>query len=400
MSKKISLGLAISLIFLAIALTITVTMMVAMGIYNDIIKDVSARSGVYSNISEIDDLIRKNYYGEINENLLNTMMSDGYVAGIGDRYSYYMTPDEYARHKEEEKGNKVGIGVIAVYDSKNNNIFVSEVSVGSPAHIQGIEKGDVITAVDGVKVTSSNYSELLQSLEGAKLTNVQVTFTHNGTEKTVSVARGYSAQTVYYSIMNEVGYIKINAFYSTTAKELEDALDYMKKSDVVSVIFDVRNNNTGLISNVVKCIDLIVPVATDGTNAVATAVDKNGNIIETFASDSDSVNFTMIVLVNSNTSGAAELFACDLRDFGLARLVGAKTAGNGTMQKIFELNDGSAVALTVAKILPYKSDSYNDIGIQPDYVVELSAEQNSRLEMLSFEEDLQYQKAMDIITNK
>ena len=400
MSKKISLGLAISLIFLAIALTITVTMMVAMGIYNDIIKDVSARSGVYSNISEIDDLIRKNYYGEINENLLNTMMSDGYVAGIGDRYSYYMTPDEYARHKEEEKGNKVGIGVIAVYDSKNNNIFVSEVSVGSPAHIQGIEKGDVITAVDGVKVTSSNYNELLQSLDGAKLTNVQVTFTHNGTEKTVSVARGYSAQTVYYSIMNEVGYIKINAFYSTTAKELEDALDYMKKSDVVSVIFDVRNNNTGLISNVVKCIDLIVPVATDGTNAVATAVDKNGNIIETFASDSDSVNFTMIVLVNSNTSGAAELFACDLRDFGLARLVGAKTAGNGTMQKIFELNDGSAVALTVAKILPYKSDSYNDIGIQPDYVVELSAEQNSRLEMLSFEEDLQYQKAMDIITNK
>ena len=400
MSKKISLGLAISLIFLAIALTITVTMMVAMVIYNDIIKDVSARSGVYSNISEIDDLIRKNYYGEINENLLNTMMSDGYVAGIGDRYSYYMTPDEYARHKEEEKGNKVGIGVIAVYDSKNNNIFVSEVSVGSPAHIQGIEKGDVITAVDGVKVTSSNYNELLQSLEGAKLTNVQVTFTHNGTEKTVSVARGYSAQTVYYSIMNEVGYIKINAFYSTTAKELEDALDYMKKNDVISVIFDVRNNNTGLISNVVKCIDLIVPVATDGTNAVATAVDKNGNIIETFASDSDSVNFTMIVLVNSNTSGAAELFACDLRDFGLARLVGAKTAGNGTMQKIFELNDGSAVALTVAKILPYKSDSYNDIGIQPDYVVELSAEQNSRLEMLSFEEDLQYQKAMDIITNK
>ena len=400
MSKKISLGLAISLIFLAIALTITVTMMVAMVIYNDIIKDVSARSGVYSNISEIDDLIRKNYYGEINENLLNTMMSDGYVAGIGDRYSYYMTPDEYAKHKEEEKGNKVGIGVIAVYDSKNNNIFVSEVSVGSPAHIQGIEKGDVITAVDGVKVTSSNYNELLQSLEGAKLTNVQVTFTHNGTEKTVSVARGYSAQTVYYSIMNEVGYIKINAFYSTTAKELEDALDYMKKNDVISVIFDVRNNNTGLISNVVKCIDLIVPVATDGTNAVATAVDKNGNIIETFASDSDSVNFTMIVLVNSNTSGAAELFACDLRDFGLARLVGAKTAGNGTMQKIFELNDGSAVALTVAKILPYKSDSYNDIGIQPDYVVELSAEQNSRLEMLSFEEDLQYQKAMDIITNK
>lgn len=400
MNKKISLGLAVSLIFLAVAITITATMLVAMGVYNDIIKDVSARSGVYSTVSELDELIRKNYYGEINENLLNAMMSDGYVAGIGDKYSYYMTPDDYARYKEEEKGNKVGIGVVAVYDSKNNNIYISEVSAGSPAQIQGISKGDVITAVDGVGVTASNYKDLLESLEGAKLTNVQVTFVHNGTENTVSVARGYSAQTVYYSVMEDVGYIKINAFYSTTAKELESALKYMMDKNIASVIFDVRNNNTGLITNVVKCIDMIVPVATEGTNAVATAVDKNGNIIETFASDSDSVNFTMIVLVNSNTSGAAELFACDLRDFGLARIVGVKTAGNGTMQKVFELNDGSAVALTVAKILPYKSNSFNGVGLEPDFVVELSAEQNERLEMLTYEEDLQYQKAMDILGNK
>ena len=400
MNKKISLGLAVSLIFLAVAITITATMLVAMGVYNDIIKDVSARSGVYSTVSELDELIRKNYYGEINENLLNAMMSDGYVAGIGDKYSYYMTPDDYARYKEEEKGNKVGIGVVAVYDSKNNNIYISEVSAGSPAQIQGISKGDVITAVDGVGVTASNYKDLLESLEGAKLTNVQVTFVHNGTENTVSVARGYSAQTVYYSVMEDVGYIKINAFYSTTAKELESALKYMMDKNIASVIFDVRNNNTGLITNVVKCIDMIVPVATEGTNAVATAVDKNGNIIETFASDSDSVNFTMIVLVNSNTSGAAELFACDLRDFGLARIVGVKTAGNGTMQKVFKLNDGSAVALTVAKILPYKSNSFNGVGLEPDFVVELSAEQNERLEMLTYEEDLQYQKAMDILGNK
>ena len=400
MNKKISLGLAVSLIFLAVAITITATMLVAMGVYNDIIKDVSARSGVYSTVSELDELIRKNYYGEINENLLNAMMSDGYVAGIGDKYSYYMTPDDYARYKEEEKGNKVGIGVVAVYDSKNNNIYISEVSAGSPAQIQGISKGDVITAVDGVGVTASNYKDLLESLEGAKLTNVQVTFVHNGTENTVSVARGYSAQTVYYSVMEDVGYIKINAFYSTTAKELESALKYMMDKNIASVIFDVRNNNTGLITNVVKCIDMIVPVATEGTNAVATAVDKNGNIIETFASDSDSVNFTMIVLVNSNTSGAAELFACDLMDFGLARIVGVKTAGNGTMQKVFELNDGSAVALTVAKILPYKSNSFNGVGLEPDFVVELSAEQNERLEMLTYEEDLQYQKAMDILGNK
>lgn len=397
MNKKISLGLAISCIFLAVAFAVSITMMVAMKVYNSMIKDVSQRSGIHSTVSDIDELVRKNYFGEINENLLKTMISNGYAEGIGDRYSYYMTANEYAEYKEEEKGNKSGIGVIAVYDSKNNNIYVSEVSENSPAQLQGIQKGDVITAVDSVKVSASNYEELLRSLDGEKLTNVQVTFSHDGKSNTVSVARGYSAQTVYYSINNDIGYIKITAFYSTTAEQLEEALGYMKSKKVASVIFDVRNNSTGLVPDAVKCIDMLVPVATEGTTAIATAIDKDGKIIETFTSDSKSSSLGMIVLVNSNTSGAAELFACDLRDFGMAQLVGDKTAGNGTMQKIFELDDGSAISLTVARILPYKSDSYNGVGIEPDHKVDLTTEQFSRLPMLSFDEDPQFKKAMSLL---
>lgn len=399
MNKKISLGLAISLIFLSVALAVTMTMVFSLNIYNGIIKDVADRSNLYSTVSEIDDLVRKNYFGELNENFLNTMMSDGFVEGVGDRYSYYMTANEYADYLDEDKGNKGGIGIIAVYDSENNNIYVSEVSAKSPAEVQGIKKGDVITAVDSVKVTSSNYEELIKKLDGEKLTNVQVTFRSGEAEKTVSVARGYSAQSVYYSVSNKVGYVKITAFYSTTVDQLEDALDYMSKNSVTAVVLDVRNTSTGLMRNAVKCIDLIAPVATEGTGALATAVDKDGKTIETFTSDSDSKSFVMSVLVNGNTSGAAELFACDLRDFGIAGLVGTKTAGNGTMQKVFELSDGSAVALTVAKIVPYKSESFNGVGLEPEHKVELSAEQNARLPMLALADDPQYQKAASIVSN-
>ena len=399
MNKKISLGLTLSLIFLSVALTVTITMSVAMGMYNNIIADVSDRSVLYSSVSEIDDIIRKNYFGELNENLLTTMMSEGFVEGVGDRYSYYMTADEYADFLEEEKGNKGGIGVIAVYDSKNNNIYVSEVSSGSPAELQGISKGDVITAVDGVTVSALNSESLINNLNGEKLTNVQVTFTHNGESKTVSVARGYSAQTVYYSVSDKVGYIKITAFYSTTKDQLKDAIKYMNSNSVTSIIFDVRNTNTGLIEYAAECIDVLVPVGTEGTGAIATAIDKNGATVETFASDSDSVSFRMAVLVNGGTSGGAELFACDLRDFGMAQLVGSKTAGNGTMQQIFELSDGSAVSLTVAKINPYKSESFNGVGLTPDYVVDLTAEQNARLPMLTNSEDAQYQKALELFDN-
>lgn len=399
MNKKISLGLTLSLIFLSVALAVTITMTVSMKIYNKIIKDVASRATLYSTVSEIDDLVRENYFGEINENLLTAMMSGGYVEGVGDRYSYYMTADDYAAYKEEEKGNKGGIGIIAVYDSQNNNIYVAEVSEGSPAQLQGISKGDVITAVDSVAVSQGNYEDLMESLNGQKLTNVQVTFTHGGESKTVSVARGYAAQTVYYSVANNIGYIKITAFYSTTVQQLEKALKYMSSNSVSSIIFDVRNTDTGLIANAVECIDILVPVATEGTGALATAVDKEGNTLETFTSDSDSVNFSMAVLMNGKTSGAAELFACDLRDFGMAQLIGTKTMGNGTMQKVFELSDGGAIALTVAKINPYKSESFNGKGLEPDITVELTAEQNSRLEMLSQADDAQYQKAVELLNS-
>ena len=399
MNKKISLGLALSLVFLSVAIAITITMAVTMGIYNNIITDVSDRSNLYSSVSEIDDIVRKNYFGELNENLLNSMMSNGYVEGVGDRYSYFMNADKYADYKEEEKGNKGGIGVIAVYDSKNNNIYVSEVSKDSPAQLQGIAKGDVITAVDGVTVNGANSQSLINKLSGEKLTNVQVTFTHNGESKTISVARGYAAQSVYYSSTDKVGYIKITSFYSTTEEQLKDAIKYMNSNSVTSIIFDLRNTDSGLIKYATDCIDMLVPVGTEGTGAIATAIDKNGNTIETFTSDSDSVSFRMTVLVNGGTSGAAELFACDLRDFGMAQLVGVKTAGNGTMQEIFELSDGSAVALTVAKINPYKSESFNGVGLTPDYEVVLTTEQNARFYMLTLEEDAQYQKALELVSD-
>ena len=400
MNKKVSLGLTLSLIFISIALTVTITMTVSMLTYNNLIKDVSGRSGMYSGLSEIDDAIRENYYGEINENLLNSMISKGYIEGLGDRYSAYMNADEYAEYKQLEKGTKTGIGIVAVFDEVSGGIYISEIADSSPAKLQGMSKGDIITEIDGTKVTALNSSSLMKELEGDKLTEVTVTFVHNNEAKTVNVARGFTSRTVYYSAVNEkVGYIKITAFYKNTAAELKDAIKYMSDKSISSVIFDVRNTADGLVPYATACIDLIAPVATEGTGALATAVDKNGNTIETFTSDSDSISLGICVLVNAATSGPAELFACDLRDFGVASLVGTATAGNGKMQKIIELSDGGAVKLTVAKVLPYKSESYDGKGLACDYEVTLTAEQTDRLQMLSLEDDAQYQKALSLMTN-
>lgn len=108
----------------------------------------------------------------------------------------------------------------------------------------------------------------------------------------------------------------------------------------------------------------------------------------------------MIVLVNSETAGPAELFACDLRDYGKAQLVGEKTAGNGTMQEAFALSDGGAILLTTAVIQPYISDAYNKVGLTPDTEVPLSSEKRVKLPVLPLAEDDQYQKAYSMLTGE
>lgn len=400
MNKKISLGLALALIFASVAATVAITMSLTMRTYNSIIKDLPSRSKLYSSVSELDDIVRNNYYGEINDSLLNAELSGGYAEGLGDSYSRYLTASDYSVYKDEMDGKKIGIGVIAFYNSADMSIYVAEVSENSPAAISGLQKGDKITHIDEEAVTVYNYSELLKKLTGDRLSSVSVTYLRGEESKTVSVVKGYSAQSVYYSLNSGVGYVKITDFYATTASQLKSAVDTLVKQGATSLIFDLRGNSNGLYTHAASALDVLVPVASEGSGALATATAKDGSVRKTFTAEAESVSMPMAVLINSETAGAAELFACDLRDYGMAQLVGEKTAGNGTMQEAFALSDGGAILLTTAVIQPYISDSYNRVGLTPDVEVALSAEKRVKLPLLSQTDDDQYQKAYALLTGE
>ncbi len=400
MNKKISLGLALAMIFVSVAATVAITMSLTMRTYNSIIKDLPSRSKLYSAVSELDDVVRNNYYGEINDSLLNAELSGGYAEGLGDPYSRYLTASEYSVYKDEMDGKKIGVGVIAFYNSDDMSIYVAEVSENSPAAISGLQKGDKITHIDEEAVTVYNYSELLKKLTGDRLSSVSVTYLRGEESKTVSVVKGYSAQSVYYSLNGGVGYLKITDFYATTASQLKSAVDALVKQGATSLVFDLRGTSNGLYTHAASALDVLVPVASEGSGALAIATAKDGSVRKTFTAEAESVSMPMAVLINSETAGAAELFACDLRDYGMAQLIGEKTAGNGTMQEAFALGDGGAILLTTAVIQPYISESYNRIGLTPDVEVALSAEKRVMLPLLSQSDDDQYQKAYALLTGE
>lgn len=388
MNKKISLGVAVAIVIAFVTATFAITMSVSQRIYNRLISNLQDRAASYALLDELDAVVRENYYGLISENSRDEGILEGYVDSLGDSSSYYLSPSAYATYQASMKGEINGIGINSTFDFDSGYIRVTSVLEGSTAHNAGLREGDLISVIDGVAVTEDNYTELSQGLNGNKLTSVKITFVRNNTPKTVSVMMGYSAKSVYSKIVSSnTLYIRIDGFYGNTAQQLNAIVETLP-DEVDSLVFDLRGTKDGSVQYTCDALKLLVPIASEGSGALATEIDKNGKEIY-YASNSQCISgYKIAVLTNSGTSGCGELFACDLRDFGMAVLIGTKTAGNADVQKAFSLSDGSGIVLTVGKMKPYITETFDGVGLAPDIEVEYAETQDF---------DTQIEKALEYL---
>lgn len=364
MNKKISLGLVVGLLVLTIAASSAVTLKIVGREYNDILKGLPEKLERYAVIDEIDGLIKNNYYSGSDEASLKAALAGGYVKGLGDGYSRYLTAEEYSEYISEIQGNMYGIGIEFEKTSKNY-IEITEVYDGSPAESASLRRGDLIVAFDGIMLDANNYNEMSAKLEGDRLTSVNITYRRGSDETTVNVVKGYEAKSVSSRAYGNVGYLKISEFYSSTADRVKTAVDSLTESKVEALVVDVRGNSSTNYENALEVLDIFVPV-NDSSVPAATLVDSEGNVLQKYSTTAGEVSLPIAVLVNEKTAAAAELFACDLRDFSKGSLVGTKTKGVALMPKCFKLSDGNAVLLSVGIVLPYKSGSFNASGLVPD----------------------------------
>lgn len=397
MNKKISLGLCISLIIISITATFAVTMVVSKQIYNGIISGISSRSQTYDSLEEISGIINAYYYGsDEKSNKLNASLVNGYVESLGDPNSVYLNASDYAEYTAMLEGGLTGIGVETAYDYQKGSFIITHVYEGSPAEKAGLKSLDVITAIDNQTVTMGSYTQLSEKLYGSMLSAVQIEYMRDGETKVVEPMRGFSIPSVSGRLESNVGYIKINGFYKNTASEFKETAEKLIEQGAESMIFDVRNTYSGTIEYAAQVIDVIVP-AIEGNIAVTR--NKAGEIKKVFPAEYYSITMPFAILVNGATSGPAELFACDLRDISQAQIVGTRTAGVGTMQELFALEDGGAVLLTVALVEPKAGETavYNGTGIEPTVEVNLTAGYGINLSLLTVEEDVQLSTALNML---
>ena len=376
MRKNISAGVAFGLIFLTVAVTAVLTVVFVQHRTNALLGDLPEKQARFEVIDELDSVIAAHYYGKNDNETLRHAIASGYVSGLSDGVSKLLTAEEYADYQAQSEGRMPGVG-LKTTKTDSGALKIEAVFDDSPAAKAGLKKGDLIVGVDAIVLDLSNSDECARKLDSANVMTVSVTYRRGDREDTVDLEKGYEAASVSAKTYQSIGYLKISDFYASTAEQVQQAVETFEASGVQALVLDLRENESRNVENAIAVLDVFAPL--NGDTPAASLVDHSGETVSTFSTSAGEVNLPMAVLVSSATQGAAELFACDLRDFGKAQLVGAATKGNALVTQSFRLSDGDSLVLPVGIMLPYKSESFHEVGLKPD----VAAEENAPAEKLS-----------------
>lgn len=392
MNKKISLGAAIAFMVVVAGITLSITMMISLNHFNTLVLNVKNREEFYKKIADLDREVRQNYDGLIDEEKLMDYISRGYIRGLDDKYSSYLSKTEYEQRLKEISGKQVGIGIDYTKD-ETGYILIKKIIPESPAEKEGLKVGDYIVSINDTDLKAVTAENIDIALKGEVGTKVKIVFRSDGVDTTKDIIRtDISVPVVEMQMLESNAYIKIIDFNDTTYIQFKEKIDTAIKNGATGIIFDIRNNGGGTLSSVISMLDMLLP-----SGDIATKIDNKGVKSVIGTSDKYEINIPMVTLINGKTASASELFAAALRDYKKSSLVGTTTYGKGVMQTLIKLTDGSAINLTTAHFFPPSGQPINDVGVKPDYEVKLTPEQDASFDTLTLDQDPQVLKAIGVI---
>ncbi len=376
MGKKISVSAVIVICILVALVSFMTAWSVTREAYMSELNqlDYIQQSNFMQKMLSIYGYYDQNYVGEFDNELAQEYALKGYVLGMGDRYGYYYTEEEYKQLMQTESGKLCGIGVIVVTAESisDEGLEVERVIPTSPAEKSGVKVGDRIVSIDGRSIIGMDYTEAASFIRGDEGTQALITISRNGETLSVTVKREIvEAESVIYEYLEseKIGFVRIISFDETTEKQFADAIESLEKKGAEKFIFDLRDNPGGLLSAIIGVSESLLPK----DSLVVTARASNGSKREYKTSKGREFNYPCAVLVNSSTASAAELFTAVMRDHKNAVIIGETTYGKGVMQSVVPLGDGSALKLTTSYYDPPCGINYDGVGITPNIEVKLES---------------------------
>ena len=392
MKRKIELGTAI---FLMMACTI-LACLITYTFISSKIKTALATGEKYAKLTQVEQIVAARYMDEYDETKAMNGILKGFVAAV-DPYGRYLDAEAYQQYQDESNGKYAGLGITVRYVSSTGTMKVTKVNRGSSADSEGVKAGDIVYKIDGLDVTTMTETEAQNLLKGkAGTSTVLSIYRENETLEKMVTYSEYTSTTVSYSVIyGNIGYIRFDSFDTNTASEFKKAYNSLKDDGVTSLLFDVRNNAGGTLESVCKILDAILP-----KGVIVTVESKSGTQTSTIQSDSKQITLPMAVLINENTYSGAELFAAAIRDYKKGTLVGAKTFGKGVAQQIVPLGDQTAIYLSTQMYYPPSGNTFDGVGVIPDVIIAMSDEDLENFYELTKDEDIQIQKAIEVLNKK
>lgn len=336
----------------------------------------------------------ENYYLEdVDYTDLEEGIYKGMLSGLGDPYSEYYTGEEYKQIMESTSGAYCGIGATLSQNQEDGSCTVVNTFAGSPAAEGGLLEGDIIYKVEDIEVTGMDLSRIVSYVKGEEGTKVKLTILRDGKEQEVTLERRtIEISTVTYEMKeNQIGYIRLSEFDEVSTSQFKAALEDLESQGMKGLVVDLRNNPGGMLTVVVEILDMFLP---EGT--VVYTEDKYGKRQDYTASANVVTEVPMTVLVNGYSASASEIFAGAIKDYGRGTLVGTTTYGKGIVQRIMNLQDGSAIKLTVAGYFTPKGNNIHGKGVEPDVEIELT-EENTAPDESGNARDPQLEKALELL---
>ena len=331
------------------------------------------------------------YIGDADMEAATNAAYDTLVVSATDRWSYYMDEEEYKDYQDYTENEYQGIGITIQTDAEILSVY--SVEKDSPAALAGLKAGDIFHTVDGMDCADMTISDLKSIIQEHVDQTLDITVERNGEmiDLTVSCTTIQTIPVDYVLLDDAIGYIKIENFESGSAEAFIEATDALMDQGATKLIFDVRGNPGGQLTELLDMLDYLLP---EGDMFIS--VDQAGE--ETvYKSDADCIDLPMSVLIDADSYSAAEFFAAALQEYHLATTVGEATTGKGRSQITLEYSDGTALHISSKRYLtPNRIDLSEQGGLIPDVAVELDEQEKELFysDALDYENDPQLQAAI------
>ncbi len=358
-------------------------------------KEEYERYKQFDTLLELMDLVDYGYFEDYDVQDMLDGAANGLLLGLGDPYTFYYTPEEYAALWEEDEGEYAGVGIQISTSYLTGLCTISRVFDNGPAREAGVLKGDILYKVEDLYVNSSTINDAVDIMRGTPGTTVHVVFLRGTEEVAFDLERTkITVNRIESGMLSEnIGYIYLYEFAGDCSVEFQAAVKDLEGKGAKGIIIDLRDNPGGWVDDAKEIGDIFLDKGT------LCYLQYNDGSREYYYTKAGKTEMELVVLMNEHSASSSEILAGALKDRANATIVGVQSYGKGIVQTVVGLDDGAGMQMTIAQYYTPNGNAVHKVGITPDVEIPLPDGDNGMYEFGDLS-DPQLAKALEVMQQK